>query len=234
MSSVFNGVPAKSVEALVELIQAAGKEQLGVVKFSKKDSMIPKGETMTLSCPVNHRTIASHTSVIFEADELCPWPTGLVIPEKLLTVKQGKSSQIEIEVKEKKMTKHDIFLPNWTVLCCIELVQSITPVEVKFKEWPSAQTEHKLDSGITESKPQVAAREPPWHIKDIYLSDLTEEQCKLAIDMLTEEKDSFAKDDNDIGMIHDLKLEINLKTRHQYKRIILQCPALFTPRSRVT
>ena len=46
-------------------------------------------------------------------------------------------------------TKHDILLPNWTVLGPIELVQSVTPVEVKFKEWPKAQTEHKLESEPT-------------------------------------------------------------------------------------
>ena len=173
--------------------------------------MIPKGETMNISCRVNHGPIASRTPVIFEPDELRPWPTGLVIPEKLLAVKQSKSSQIKIEVTN--TTKHDMLLPNRTVLGRIELVQSVIPVEVMFKEWPSAQTEQKLDSDITESEPQVAASEPPQHIKDIDLSDLTEEQCKLATDMLTEEQDSFAKNDNDIGMIQVLMLEINLEDK---------------------
>ena len=95
----------------------------------------------------------------------------------------------------------------------IELVQSVTPVEVKFKEWPKAQTEHKLESEPTESKPQVTTSEPPPHIKGTDLGDLTEEQCKLAIDMLTEEQDSFTRDDNDIGMIQDLKLEIYLEDK---------------------
>ena len=63
MTSVFNDVPAKSVEALVEFIQAAGKEQSGVSKSSKKDYVIPKGETMNISCQVNHGPIASHTPV---------------------------------------------------------------------------------------------------------------------------------------------------------------------------
>ena len=80
MNSVFNDVPAKSVEALVEFIQAAGKEQLEIAKSSKKDYMIPKGETMNISCQVNHGPIASHIPVIFEPDELHPWPSGLVIP----------------------------------------------------------------------------------------------------------------------------------------------------------
>ena len=48
MNSVFNDVPAKSVEALVEFIQAAEREQLGIAKSSKKDNMIPKGETMNI------------------------------------------------------------------------------------------------------------------------------------------------------------------------------------------
>ena len=81
---------------------------------------------------------------------------------------------------------------------------------MKFKEWPEAQTKHKLESDPTESKPQVAASWPPPHIKDMDLGDLTSEQLKLTIDMLTEMQDSFAKNDNDIGMIQDLKLEINL------------------------
>ena len=211
MSSVFNDVPAKSVEALADFIQAAGKEQLGVAQSCKKDHMILKGETMNISCRVNHGPFTSRAPVIFELDEHHPWPAGLVISEELLAVKQGKSGQTEIEVTN--TTKHDILFPNQTVLGRIEFVQSVTPVEVKFKEWPSAQTEHKLDSGIAESKPQVAASETPQHIKDIDLGDLTEEQCKLATDILTEEQDSFAKDDNDIGMIQDLKLEINLEDK---------------------
>ena len=212
MNSVFNDVPAKSIEALVEFIQAAEKEQLGIAKSSKNVYMIPKGETVNISCRVSHGPIASCTPVIFEPDELHPWPSLLLIPEKLLDVKQSKSSQIEIEVTN--TTKHDILLPNQTVLGRIELVQSVTPVEVKFKEWPKAQTEHKLDSEPTESKPQVTTSDPPSHIKGIDLGDLAEEQRKLAID------------DNDISMIQDLKLEINLedKTPVQKNYIAVPCP----------
>ena len=43
-----------------------------------------------ISCLVNHRPFASRTPVIFESDQLHPWPSGLVIREKLLAVKQGK------------------------------------------------------------------------------------------------------------------------------------------------
>ena len=228
MNSVFNDVPAKTVEALAEFIQAAEKEQLGIAKSSKKDYMIPNGETMNISCQVNHGPTASCTPVIFERDELHPWPSGLVILEKLLAVKQGKPSQSEIAVTN--TTKHDLLLPNRTVLGRIELVQSVTPVEAKFKEWPKAQTEHKLESEPTESKAQVPTSEPPPHIKGIDLGDLTEEQCKLAIDMLTEEQDPFARDDNDISMIQDLKLEINLEDKTPVQKNYITVPRPLYPK----
>ena len=141
-------------------------------------------------------------------------------------MKQGKSIQIEIKVTN--TTKHDILLPNQSVLGRSELVQSVTPVEVKFKEWPKAQTEHKLESEPTESKPQVTSELPP-HIKGIDLGDLTEEQRKLAIDMLIEEQDSFARDDNDISMIQDFKLEINLEDKTPVQKNYITVPRPLYP-----
>ena len=110
MGSVFDDIPAEKVEALVDLIQANENEQLGIAKSCKKDYMIWHGETMSISCRVNHGPIVNRTPVIFEPDELSLWPMGLVIPEKLLAIKPGKSSQIEIEVTN--ITKHDILLPK--------------------------------------------------------------------------------------------------------------------------
>ena len=121
MGSVFDDIPAEKVEALVDLIQANENEQLGIAKSCKKDYMIWHGETMSISCRVNHRPIVNRTPVIFEPDELSLWPTGLVIPEKLLAIKPGKSSQIEIEVTN--ITKHNILLPKRTVLGRIERIE---------------------------------------------------------------------------------------------------------------
>ena len=70
----------------------------------------------------------------------------------------------------------------------------------------------------------MATSEPPQHIKDIDLGDLMEEQFKLAIDMLTEEQDSFAKDDNDISMIQDLKFEINLEDKTPVQKNYIAVP----------
>lgn len=48
-------------------------------------------------------------------------------------VNMGKSSRVKIEVEVTKMTKHDIKLNNRIVLGHLQLVQSVIPVEVKWK-----------------------------------------------------------------------------------------------------
>ena len=203
--------------------------------------MIQHGETMSISCRVNHGPIVNQTPVIFEPDELPLWPTGLVIPEELLAIKPGKSSQIEIEVTN--ITKHDILLPKQTVLGRIELVQSVTLMEVQFKEWPKTQTSQdfkrgagglelstKTETSVYEiSQQQGTGTEPPPHIKEIDLEGLTEEQCKLAIDMLIEEQDSFAKDDYDIGTTRDLKLENNLEDKIPVQKNYVAVPRPLYP-----
>ena len=51
----------------------------------------------------------------------------------------------------------------------------------------------------------------PKHLADICLEGLTEEQKKAAVSLLVEQQDAFAKDDDDVGSIPALELNINLK-----------------------
>ena len=108
MGSVFDDIPFEKFEALVDLIQIYENEQLGIAKSCKKDYLVRHREATSISCRVNHGPIVTRTPVIFEPDELSPWPTGLVITEKLHAIKSCKSGQIEIEVTN--ITKHDILL----------------------------------------------------------------------------------------------------------------------------
>ena len=47
--------------------------------------------------------------------------------------------------------------------------------------------------------------------------------------MLTEEQDSFARHDNDIGMIQDLKLEINLEDKTPVQKNYIAVPRPLYP-----
>ncbi len=78
---------------------------------------------------MNTGPLGKPTPVLFEADENGQWLSGLHVSDTLLTAMTGKSSRVEVEVKN--TTKHDIVLRNRTVLGRLQLIQSVTPVEVK-------------------------------------------------------------------------------------------------------
>ena len=75
--------------------------------------------------------MSKRTPVLFQpqADEKELRPEGLELNETLLMLKHGPSSQIGIEVSN--TTGHDMKLRNRTVLGSLQMVRSVTPVEVQ-------------------------------------------------------------------------------------------------------
>ena len=69
---------------------------------------------------------------MFEPDVESPWPSGLEVPETLVTLRGGASSRVGIQVRN--ITDHDIILKNRTVLGKLELIKSVTPLEVRKRE----------------------------------------------------------------------------------------------------
>ena len=104
---------------------------LCAVHTNKKDCLINSGQCSQISCRINHGPINSEISVLFEPEENEELPCGLVVSESLLSLKPGKSSVVKFEVKN--MSKHNIILPKQTFLGRIQLVQSVTPLDVKLK-----------------------------------------------------------------------------------------------------
>ena len=121
-------------------------------------------------------------------------------------------------------TRHDIILGRRTPLGSLHLVQSVTPLEVQRKDLPHPKSrtsteEENLVSPEYESQPvsreqgveprneetSSSVRTPP-----VELGNLTEEQRQLAIIMLQEEAESFAKDDEDVGCIKGLQMNLTL------------------------
>ena len=75
------------MEATVNFIRSTEEDDLGIAKTCARDYVISKGESINILCRVHHGPIEKWTPVLFEPDETQPWHTGLVIPEKLITVK---------------------------------------------------------------------------------------------------------------------------------------------------
>ena len=76
------------------------------------------------------------------------------------------------------------------------------------------------------------AKEPlstPSHIKEIDLSGLNAHQKDLALKLLTEEADSFARDDSDVGCIRDLELNLDLEDQTPVQKNYVAVPKPLYP-----
>ena len=174
--------------------------------------LFERGTSVAISCRVNHGPIDKRTPILFEPDELALWPSGLIVQETLLSLKPGKSSRIKTEVIN--TTNHNIILPNRISLGRLQLVQSVIPAVVKLKE----KVESSLgESSILKAKTTSPTSQPETtsslliYLADISLEGLTEEPNKAAVSLLVEQQDAFVKEDDDVGSIPVLELNINLK-----------------------
>ena len=173
---------------------------------------------------MNTGPIHRKTPVLFEPDELEHWPAGLVVHEVLTTVKEGDSAILPITVTNN--SNHDIVLPGRTVLGCLQLVRSVAPVEVNFKDpetLPTGETECKHNQRNKQHK-NSGNRLP-----DVDLSGLTPEQQEQAKQLLRDEMDAFAMDDDDIGCISELQMDITLTSEQPVQKTYLSIPRPLYP-----
>ena len=205
LACVFPRASLNDVNNLRDIIEDNVDTDLCAVRTNKKDCLIKSGQCSQISCRVNHGPIDSEIPVLFDPEENEELPYGLVVSESLLSLKPGKSSVVKFEVK--KVSKHAIVLPKRTFLGRIQLVQSVTPLDVKLKQDVSYPEVDRNDRVKNET---VSNEDVPDYIKQINLDDLTDIQKQSALKLLCEERDSFSKNDDDIGNVPNLKLHLNL------------------------
>ena len=124
------------------------------------------------------------------------------IPENLKSIAGGSSSRVNIQVKN--VTDHKIVLPGRTALGHLQQVKSVTPMEVQKKQEKSVSEEIQ-ENNKDKNTPKVDG----W-LPDVDLDGLDESQKEIAKQMLMEESDSFARNDDDIGCIDELQIRITL------------------------
>lgn len=126
-------------------------------------------------------------------------PEGLDPLPTLVNVPSGASKIAKIPLQN--FTKHDIYLPQRTILGTIEGISEVKPIT-------HSPSNPKQTNSFTVQTCSALIREK-WH-PPIELSHLEEDEQNIAREMLYEESDVFAKDDADIGCIPNLKLKIQL------------------------
>ena len=237
LGETFPDVEKEKLDTLISFIKTDRHEtKLCSVKTNKRDYVVPKKTSTIVSCRVNHDPIDKRIPVLFEPDELAPWPSGLIIQETLVALKPGKSKVRKVDVINS--TEHDITLLNPTPIVRLEFVQSVTPVEVKLQERVDTtinSVSATVESDETKQASQSTSREEndskdelPKHLKAITLDGLTSQQRALAVKMLKEHQDSFAKDDSDVGSVQELQMNISLKDNTPVQKTMLPYPDLST------
>ena len=138
----------------------------------------------------------SRIPVLFEPDVESPWPSGLEVPETLVTLRGGTSSRIRIQVKN--TTDRDITLKKRAMLGKLELVKSVTPLEVRKRENEERSADciclakNSLEEGeevkMQSDTPVMkeCQSEVIYPTPDVDLGDLTEDQKIAVATMLRE------------------------------------------------
>jgi len=199
LKAAFVDSGERQLEALINLRQASDDDYLCSVRTPKRDTVIPHGQAVKVSCRANTGPVLTNVPVLFEPVELSQWPTGLEIFETLKSIKKGSVSRVDIEVHN--TSDHDITLPRCTLLGRLQLIKSVIPMEVKLAA-DSKESESRfadeLSTGIREGDTG------PDAAPEVDMTGLTTQQQEVVQKMLKEKALSFANNDDDIWCIEDL------------------------------
>ena len=89
LPAVTKSFAKTDASALIAFISGDASDSLCAVKTSKKDTVIPKGQTVNATCRANTGPVERRSPVLFEPDEQPNWSSGLIIHESLTTIKGG-------------------------------------------------------------------------------------------------------------------------------------------------
>ena len=222
LTSSFVSAKEYDVKSFVNLVQESRGGDLCDVKTIKKDFVVPKGMSLRVPCRVSPGPVTKSTPVIFEPYqyETGDLPNGLQLQQTLLRI-SPQTTRVHLTVFNN--TDHDIFLQNRTALGRLELIRSVIPLEVKHKGFPNKEFSEQsktdvsqVSSVIHEAKKEmnenhnIDQNEYEQILTRIDLTNLTPDQAEKARTMLSEEIDSFSKDDHDVGQAEELQMKINL------------------------
>ncbi len=211
-SQLFPGVANVDINQVTGILQKSSEEDLCTIKTSKKDHILQPGQSISLSLQTRIGPIQKVTPVLFEPDETGQIPAGLNVTDTLLSLKPGRSPTVSITVFNTH--SNSITLPGRTVLGKLNLVKSVTPVDIENKSGFAIHNgqnkDHVACNGVTSQRND---RTPgiPAHLEGIKLDGLSDEQNEKALDLLKECQDVFAKDSDDVGSMLSLSMHINLK-----------------------
>ena len=205
----------QNMDTFVNLIQTQTTVDLCNIKTAKRGIKLPAGKNGTLKCYANTGPIDSRRPVIFEPDPQPCWPDGLEVSESILSLRKGGSCHVSIPVSN--TTSQDIYLPPRTNLGSLQLVSSITPLDVQLVKTPDIVDEKPLNDKPERAEPTIAEPSKQF-LPEVDLAHLNEKQRETVETMLKEECASFSRSDQDIGCVPEVQMNINLSDKRPVQK----------------
>ena len=132
----LRNIERSKVEALVTIIHSEKTNPLCNVKTTKRDIIILPGQSVKVPCHVNVGPLYGPIPVLFEPNPECPWDDGIEIPETLIVISKGSRVNIQVD----NASKHKVVLKRRTVLGTLQMVRSVSPLDVMQSEVNSKET----------------------------------------------------------------------------------------------
>ena len=221
MKASFDKETREHIPALIDLLTTNNSDNFCSVKTTKEHIVIPRSQSIDVQCRANTGPVRDTIPVLYEPDEHSELPFGLATQEELKTVKNGKSTLMQIKVTNN--TDHDITLPGRTVLGHLQLVRSVTPFEVRFKENKNGE-KHCVVVQNNHVNEIADDNVPP-----INLTGLTTTQMQQAKRLLFEERASFALTEDEVGCVPELQMDVTLSNDKPVQKNYISIPRPLYP-----
>ena len=133
-------------------------------------------------------------------------------------------------------TKHDVVLRRRTPLGNLQLIASVTPLEVVLKdlslsernslssENDSSPAPQTSDSSVSPPDSGHSDDKTPLRTPAVALRDVPESQRQLVSKMWREKGESFAQDDDDVGCIQGLQIKLELSNTTPVQKTYTSIP----------
>ena len=212
--------PEEKAQSFINIVRSADCASTFQVKSVKKKVTIPGNSSKKIPCRVNTGPIPERIPVTFVPNVNHVLSDCLQLSETVMFLNPVGKSQI-VDIPITNASSKDVVVYPRTAMGYLELVSSITPLDVKLKKENVSEElqksgenskgghnlkQEKVSISVVETDECTVSADMP----DVKIDHLTKEQQKLARKMLIEESESFSKD-GEIGSMEELQMHIRLK-----------------------
>lgn len=191
---------------------------VGTVRVGRQKIRLNAGQITTVYAQAHIEGRFPEQSLLFSPSEPSPLPEGLVMQEGVVKVGTEKTAKVPIAIAN--TAKHPVILAPRLILGHLEVIKTTYPATTdSFIEQPTSTVQ---TCGVSVTPHQ--SKKPSHWDPPIKLEHLTESQQQIVRQLLREECNAFAFDDNDVGYIPSLNMHITLHDKTPVQKTYISVP----------